>query len=137
MTTYFLDTNICIYILNNRYPHLKQRLIECAMDSIKIPSAVYYELCHGAEKSNQREQSFERLSVFVSAIEIVPFDERAAELAGKIRADLEQTGQLIGGNDIIIAATALANDATLVTNNLREFERINGLSVKNWVGYEG
>jgi tRNA(fMet)-specific endonuclease VapC len=100
--------------------------------SVKMPSAVYYELCHGAEKSNQRERSFERLSIFVSQIKIVPFDEKAAELAGKIRADLERTGQVIGGNDIIIAATALANDATLVTNNLREFKRIDRLSTENW-----
>ena len=133
MTTYFLDTNICIYILNNKYPHLKQRLLDCSMGSVKMPSAVYYELCHGAEKSKQRERSFERLSTLVSHIEIVPFDERAAELAGKIRAGLEQTGQVIGGNDIIIAATTLANDATLVTNNLREFERIDRLSIENWI----
>jgi tRNA(fMet)-specific endonuclease VapC len=103
------------------------------MGCVKIPSVVYYELCHGAEKSKQRERSFERLSMLVSLIEIVPFDAQAAELAGKICADLEQTGQVIGGNDIIIAATALANEATLVTNNLREFERIGGISVENWV----
>ena len=136
MTTYFLDTNICIYILNNKYPHIKQRLLDCDMGSVKMPSAVYYELCHGAEKSKQRERSFERLSTLVSHIEIVPFDKQAAELAGKIRADLEQVGQVIGGNDIIIAATTLANGATLVTNNLREFERIDRLSIENWVRIE-
>ncbi|MDR0670751.1 MAG: type II toxin-antitoxin system VapC family toxin [Oscillospiraceae bacterium] len=130
---YFLDTNICIYILNNKYPYLKQRLLNCSMGSVKMPSVVYYELCHGVEKSGQRALSFERLSQFVSHIEIVPFDKTAAEIAGKIRADLEKTEQVIGGNDIIIAATTLANNATLITNNLREFERVGGLAVKNWV----
>jgi tRNA(fMet)-specific endonuclease VapC len=133
VTTYFLDTDICIYILNNKYPYLKQRLIDCDMGSVKIPSVVYYELCHGAEKSAQCEKSFARLLTFVSQLEIVPFDEKAAKIAGKIRADLERMGQVIGGNDIIIAATVLANEATLVTNNVREFERIDGLPLENWV----
>ena len=133
MTTYFLDTDICVYILNNKYPYLVKRLECCDRNSVKIPTAVYYELRYGAEKSRNREQTMDKLSKFVSEIEIVPFDERAAEYAGKIRADLEQTGQVIGGNDIIIAATALSNDATLVTNNLREFERIYRLSIENWV----
>jgi tRNA(fMet)-specific endonuclease VapC len=123
-------------MLNNKYPYLKQKLLDCSMGSVKMPSAVYYELCHGAEKSKQRERSFERLSIFVSHIEIVPFDEQAAKLAGKVRAELEQIGQVIGGNDIIIAATVLANDATLVTNNLREFARIDRLSIENWIRNE-
>ena len=136
MTTYFLDTNICVYILNNKYPYLVECLERCDRNNVKIPAAVYYELRYGAEKSGNRERTMDKLSKFVSEIEIVPFDEQAAELAGKIRADLEQTGQVISGNDIIIAATALANNATLVTNNLREFERIDRLSIKNWVRNE-
>jgi tRNA(fMet)-specific endonuclease VapC len=107
--------------------------LDCGAGNVKLPSVVYYELCHGAEKSTQRELSFERLSTFVSNIEIVPFDEDAAKLAGKIRADLERAGCIIGGNDIIIAATALANNATLVSNNVREFGRIERLSLENWV----
>ena len=133
MTTYFLDTNICVYILNNKYPYLAERLERCDRDSVKIPAVVYYELRYGAEKSRNREQTMDKLSRFVSEVEIVPFDEQAAELAGKIRADLEHTGQVISGNDIIIAATVLANNATLVTNNLREFARIDKLSIENWV----
>ena len=133
MTTYFLDTNICVYILNNKYPYLADCIERYNRNNIKIPAAVYYELRYGAEKSRNREQTMEKLSRFVSEIEIVPFDEKAAQFAGKIRADLEKAGQVIGGNDIIIAATALANDATLVTNNLREFERIDRLSIENWV----
>jgi tRNA(fMet)-specific endonuclease VapC len=122
-----------VYILNNKYPYLAECLERCDRKSVKIPVTVYYELCYGAEKSRNREQTMYKLTRFVSEIEIVPFDEHAAEIAGKIRADLEHRGQIIGGNDIMIAASALAHDATLVTNNMREFERIDGLSIENWV----
>lgn len=136
MKVYFLDTDICVYILNNKYPYLADCLERCDRDCVKIPAIVYYELRYGAEKSRNRKQTMNKLSRFVSEIEIIPFGEEAAELAGKIRADLEQAGQVIGGNDIIIAATAIANGATLVTNNLREFERIDKLSIENWVKNE-
>ncbi|MDR1542116.1 MAG: type II toxin-antitoxin system VapC family toxin [Clostridiales bacterium] len=133
---YFLDTNICIYILNNKYPYLIEQLEHCNRSSVKIPAAVYYELCYRAAKSRNSEKAFERLNYFTSEIEIVPFDEQAAEIAGKIRADLEPKGQIIGGNDIVIASTALSNNATLVTNNVREFERVQGLALENWVRAE-
>jgi tRNA(fMet)-specific endonuclease VapC len=136
LKVYFLDTDICVYILNNKYPYLADCLERCDRDCVKIPAIVYYELRYGAEKSRNRKQTMNKLSRFVSEIEIIPFGEEAAELAGKIRADLEQAGQVIGGNDIIIAATAIANGATLVTNNLREFERIDKLSIENWVKNE-
>jgi tRNA(fMet)-specific endonuclease VapC len=103
---------------------------------VKIPSVVLYELYYGAEKSQKREQNIAKILTFMSEIEIIPFDEQSAEIAGKLRADLERKGQVIGGNDIIIAATALAYQATLVTNNVREFERVQDLPVENWVREE-
>lgn len=133
MTTYFLDTNICAYILNGRFPALTKRFLKCAKSDVKISAVVLYELYYGAEKSQQRERNSGKIQTFISEIEVVAFDERAAEYAGKIRADLERKGQIIGGNDIMIAAVALANNAALVTNNVREFERVQGLAFENWV----
>jgi tRNA(fMet)-specific endonuclease VapC len=103
---------------------------------VKIPSVVLYELYYGAEKSHRRELNISKIQTFVSEIEIIPFDEQAAEIASKIRTDLERKGQVIGGNDTIIAATALAYGTTIVTNNVREFERVQGLIIENWVREE-
>jgi tRNA(fMet)-specific endonuclease VapC len=133
LTPYFLDTNICAYILNGTFPHLTERFLKCGKDGVKIPSIVLYELYYGAEKSQRREQNILKILTLISEIEIVPFDDHSAEIAGKIRSDLEREGRIIGGNDIIIAATALANEAILVTNNVREFERVVGLGIENWV----
>ena len=99
---------------------------------ITIPSVVLYELFYGAEKSQRREHNIANIQTFVSELEIVPFDTKAAELAGKIRFDLEKRGQPIGGYDLMIAATALANNGVVVTNNTREFSRVNGLSLEDW-----
>lgn len=87
---------------------------------------------YGAEKSQKRERNIANIQIFTSELEIVPFDTKAAEIAGTIRAELEKIGQPIGGYDLMIAATALANDGVVVTNNIREFSRINRLSVEDW-----
>ena len=129
---YFLDTNTCIFILKGKYHELNERYLECDKRTIKIPSVVLFELHYGAEKSQKRELNLANIRTFVSELEIVPFDNKAAEIAGKIRSDLEKSGQPIGGYDLMIAATALANDGVVVTNNTREFSRVNGLSVKDW-----
>jgi tRNA(fMet)-specific endonuclease VapC len=129
---YFLDTNICAFILNGKYPELNERYIEFDRRKIKIPSVVLFELYYGAEKSQKRERNLANIKTFISELEIVPFDNKAAEIAGKIRSDLDKSGQLIGGYDLMIAATALANNGFVVTNNTREFSRINGLSVEDW-----
>ena len=129
---YFLDTNICAFIINNKFPHLSDRYVEQDKSKIKIPSVVLYELYYGAEKSQRREQNIVKIQTFVSEIEIVNFDTKAAEIAGKIRSDLEKSGQPIGGYDLMIAAIALANDGVVVTNNTREFSRINGLAAEDW-----
>ena len=129
---YILDTNTCVFVLNGKYPELIKRYLECDKRTIKVPSIVLYELYYGAEKSQQRERNLANIRTFVSELEIVPFENKAAEIAGKIRSDLEKIGQPIGGYDLMIAAIALANDGVVVTNNTREFLRINGLSVKDW-----
>jgi tRNA(fMet)-specific endonuclease VapC len=122
-----------VYILNGKFLTATERFLKCAKSDVKIPSVVLYELYYGAEKSQQRERNLGKIRTFISELEIVPFDEQAAECAGKIRANLERNGQVIGGNDMLIAAVALANNASLVTNNTREFERVSGLVIENWV----
>ena len=131
--TYFLDTNICIYFLMGKYPNLLAKIMSYSPNDIKIPAIVKAELFHGAEKSIQRDDNINKISAFLLPFEIVPFDEASAEYYGKIKAALEINGKLIGPNDLLIAATALAKDAILVTNNMSEFSRIDGLRLENWI----
>jgi len=130
--TYCLDTNICIYILNGKYPVLFERMISHSPDEILIPSIVMAELLHGAEKSIKRDDNVNKISAFLLPFEIVPFDAAGANHYAKIKSILERTGTVIGPNDHLIAATALARNAILVTNNIYEFSRIDDLKLENW-----
>lgn len=130
---YCLDTNTCVYYLNDSVPNIRKRLNEKFFRDVKIPSMVAAELLYGAEKSAKRENNFKIVKTFFSLYEIIDFDEKAANLYAILRAELERSGQIIGSNDLIIAATALSFDATLVTHNVREFSRINGLKLEDWV----
>ena len=129
---YFLDTNICVYYLNNSNAHVKEQLNSMPIKDIKIPSMVAAELLYGAEKSVKREYNLKLFKSFLSIYEIIDFNEKAAEHYAEIRAELERKGKSIGGNDIIIASTALANEGIVVTNNTDEFSRINNLKIENW-----
>ena len=130
--TYFLDTNICIYYLNNANQYVCERLEKQATANIKIPSMVAAELLYGAEKSVKREHNTNIFEAFLSLFEIADFDIKAAHEYVVIRAELEREGRIIGGNDINIAAIVLANKGVLVTNNLEEFSRIKKLKTENW-----
>ncbi len=99
---------------------------------IRIPSVVVAELMHGAYKSKISEKTLQETEDFISDFEIVPFDESAARTYGRIKADLERKGLVIGPNDFLIAATALSRRAILVTNNTEEFSRIEGLRLSDW-----
>ncbi|MDR0220509.1 MAG: type II toxin-antitoxin system VapC family toxin [Lachnospiraceae bacterium] len=129
---FFLDTNICIFILNGKYPDLNKQYLKCARGEIGIPTVVLFELYYGAEKSKSQALNRTKIQEFISEVEIVSFDAHAAEIAGKIRADLERAGKIIGNNDLLISATALAYNGVVVTNNTREFSRIEGLVVEDW-----
>ena len=131
--TYLLDTNICIYYLTGRYPGVFAKLMQCAPNDIKIPAIVKAELLHGAEKSLRRDENLSRIAAFLLPFEIVPFDDEAATRYGKIKTALEKLGMLIGPNDLLIAASVLAHNATLVTNNIAEFSRIDGIRLENWI----
>jgi tRNA(fMet)-specific endonuclease VapC len=128
-----LDTNICIALIRQKSPQLIKRLISLKPGEVGISSITLAELEYGVEKSSFREQNTRALEQFLLPLEILPFDEKAANIYGKIRSDLERTGQTVGPMDLLIAAHALSLQATLVTNNLRKFERVEGLKVEDWI----
>ena len=130
---YFLDTNVCIYHLNGSAPGLSDALERIPTASIRLPSMVAAELMYGAEKSVKRDYNLKKMRLFLSLYNIVPFDRNAVEIYGVIRNDLERSGTIIGANDLIIAATAMANNGILVTHNIDEFSRVIGLQIEDWV----
>ena len=129
---YFLDSNAHIHASSGRYPKLTRRLAQVPASEISIPSVVAAELYYGAEKSSHKEASLEILRAFFTLYKIVPFDARAAAFYGSIRRQLERQGRPIGGNDMMIAAIVLSHNGTLVTNNVREFSRVEGLQIEDW-----
>jgi len=130
--TYFFDTNICIYFLKGVFPELQKKVLSTQPDKIKIPSMVAAELIYGARKSEKAAETTEKVKRFLKPLQIIPFDEEAAFFYGNIRASLEKAGNTIGFNDTIIAATVLAHNGILVTNNSGEFSRVSGLNIENW-----
>ena len=129
---YMLDTNICIYIIKQKPLRVLKRFKEYSPGDILISSITLAELRYGAEKSLHVKQNLDALSGFIIPLEIVPFDERAADEYGKVRMRLEKAGQPIGSMDMLIGAHALSLGLTMVTNNTKEFRRIKRLKVENW-----
>ena len=129
---FMLDTNIIAYARNNRPEAVLQRLLQHRPEDICISAITLAELEYGVYNSLRPEQNQLALMTFLSSIAVVPFDADAAREYGLIRADLKKKGTLIGANDLLIAAHARALGVTLVTNNTREFERVEGLMVENW-----
>jgi len=130
---YLLDTNICIYIINKNPRMVVEKIKTLKTNQVKLSAISVGELEYGISKSKYRERNRNALIDFVSAFDIIPFDDTDAEVFGLIRADLEKRGQLIGPYDMQIAAQAIAKDLILVTNNTGEFERIRGLKLENWI----
>lgn len=129
---YLLDTNICIYLLKEQPSKLKLKFSSVQSTDLYLSSITIAELEFGVAKSTQAEKNSEALKVFLSSFQIIDFDSRAARQYGLIRALLEKQGTPIGANDMLIAAIAKSLDLTLVTNNEKEFARINGLKIENW-----
>ena len=129
--TYLLDTNICIYIINAQPAQVLQRLVQAGRESLAISTVTVAELAFGIAKST-RADSRAKLENFLSKFPIVDWDQDAAWIYGNVRRDLEAKGQRIGERDLLLACQALALDATMVTNNTREFERVEGLKLENW-----
>ena len=130
---YMLDTNICIYVIKHKPEKVFQKLQEVDPSDVCISSVTYAELVHGVEKSAAVDKNRLALSILLANIEILDFDVNAAEGYGKIRADLEKNGTPIGPLDMMIAGHAKSLDYTVVTNNVKEFKRVSGLKIENWV----
>ncbi len=130
---YMLDTNICIFLIKNKPESVIQKFMKNKPEDICISSITYAELMHGVEKSKAKEKNRIALTMFLSEIQILSFDSLAAQSYGVIKADLQNRGVPIGPMDTLIAAHAKALELILVTNNLREFSRVDGLAVEDWV----
>ncbi|MCL2834076.1 MAG: type II toxin-antitoxin system VapC family toxin [Treponema sp.] len=129
---YFLDTNICIFFLKGTYTALHDKILDLTPGKISIPSMVAAELVYGARKSEKSIQNMEKIERFLKPFQIVPFDSDAAYHYGEIRAYLEKKGNIIGFNDLIIAASVLAHNGILITQNTGEFKRIKNLVLEDW-----
>ena len=132
MITYMLDTNICIYVIRKKPEQVIERLKQTRISDIGISSITLSELEYGAARSSKPEQNRLALGEFLAPLEILPYDDMAAYEYGKIRAYLERKGTPIGSMDMLIAAHALSVDCSLVTNNVREFNRVPSLNIENW-----
>lgn len=131
--TYLLDTNTCIALLNNRPDEVANRLATHQPDEIFLCQIVKAELYYGAYRSERVAENLALLAQFCQQFASLPFTDQAVDIYGQIRADLARQGNLIGPNDFIIAATALAHNVILVTHNLGEFSRVANLKLEDWV----
>lgn len=129
---YMLDTNICIYAIKQEPEVVLQKILKHHPSDICISSITYAELMHGVEKSQAKDKNRLALTLLLSPIKIVNFDSHAAEEYGKIKADLQSQGKIIGPMDLLIASHAKSKGLTIVTNNTKEFKRVNHLNVEDW-----
>ena len=130
---FLIDTNICIYIMNDHPPEVIRKFREIGVGNICISSITVSELQYGACKSKQIKKNIKRLEEFLSPFDILAYDENASNYYGKIRSQLEKKGNVIGPLDMLIAAHALSKNLTLITNNEKEFKRVKSLKVANWI----
>lgn len=131
MLKYMLDTNIVIYTMKNR-PAIVKQSFEKYVGQMCISSITLMELIYGAEKSSQPERNSRDIEGFIARMEVLPYGNHAAIQTGQVRAELAQKGTPIGPYDAMIAAHARSESLILVSNNEREFERVNGLRLENW-----
>lgn len=129
---YLLDTNVCIEILRGRNPALKARLAAQNPNELVLCSVVWAELQCGARLAQNSQQELAKLQNAFGNWPRLPFDDSAAEAYGEIRAHLQRAGRLIGGNDLLIAATTQTHGLTLVTHNIGEFSRVPNLPIEDW-----
>ncbi len=129
---YFLDTNTCIFYLNGTSEAVRDRILACPPDQIKIPSIVKAELVFGVYKNQNRGSNLKKLEAFLSSFEMVPFTDFMTYIYADIRQKTEQTGQIIGPTDLLIASITLYHTAVLVTNNTTEFRRVENLYLEDW-----
>ncbi len=126
-----LDTNTCIYIINNRPPNVLERFSKYKAGEVGISSIAASELAYGVAKSGSVKNR-KALDMFLAPLKVLPFDSQCLWFYADLRASLEKKGLTIGAMDTLIAAHALSIDGTLVTNNLKEFARVPKLKLENW-----
>ena len=131
MLRYMLDTDICIYVIKDRPSRLRQRFDELE-DQLGISTITLGELLYGAENSGRRTHNLHTVEQFAGRLDVLPFSANAAAHYGQIRAALRRVGRPAGVHDMLIGAHARSEGLVLVTNNVREFERMPGLQVENW-----
>lgn len=132
MPAYMLDTDICIYVMKNRPPRVRERFNRLS-EQLCISSITLGELLHGAAKSCRRAENMRAVEEFTARFEVLPFSPRAAAHFGQIRAHLARRGSPAGAYDMLIGGHARSEGLIVVSNNVREFRRMPGLSVENWV----
>ena len=132
MPRFMLDTDICSYIMRRSNEALLRRLKRIQVDDVCISVVTKSELLYGVEVSPRRQQDEAAVEAFLRYVDVLDFPDEAATHYAKIRAHLKSFGQMIGGNDLFIAAHARCLKLTLITNNIGEFSRVVGLSIENW-----
>jgi tRNA(fMet)-specific endonuclease VapC len=132
MLKFMLDTNICIFSIKNR-PEEVREAFKRHSGQLSISTVTLMELIYGAEKSANPERNLADVEGFAARLEVLPYDTQAAAHSGQLRAELARIGKPIGPYDQMIAGHARAQGLILVTNNLREFDRVPGLRVEDWV----
>jgi tRNA(fMet)-specific endonuclease VapC len=130
---FLLDTNICIYIRRKRPPEVLARFQKLKPGEAVLSVITFGELSYGVERSQFREQAIQQLAELASLLPVMALPPQAGKTYGSIRAALDAKGEMIGNNDLWIASHAKAAELTLVTNNEREFRRIPGLKIQNWL----
>jgi tRNA(fMet)-specific endonuclease VapC len=130
---YLLDTNICIYLIKKRPPEVLERFRKHSPQDVAISTITLFELQYGVEKSQYPQRSKDALAKFLLPLNLIDLDRSSAIEAAIIRAQLEKKGMPIGPYDLLIAGLARSQDMTLVTNNIKEFERVVSLHLENWV----
>jgi len=130
---YMLDTNMCIYIIKKRPIGLLEKFNSIPQNRLYISVVTYAELQYGIERSSSKKMNQKIIDDFVSHLTVLSWEMEAARQYGKIRSDLEKDGTPIGNMDLLIAAHALSKKCTIVSNNLKEFNRVKNLKCENWV----
>ena len=132
MIKYMLDTNILIYTIRNRPTKVRQAFKKHSA-FLAMSTVTLCELIYGADTSTQSARNLADIEALAARLDVIPFDSEAAIHFGQVRAELANSGKVIGPYDLMIAGHARSRGLILVTNNLREFNRVPGLRVENWV----
>lgn len=130
---YMLDTNTCIYIINRSPKQVYERLKKLSLGEVGISVITFCELQYGVAKSAKPVENQLALTEFLAPLEVLDFTSACAAPYGEIRADLNKKGCPIGNNDLLIASHAISEGLVLISNNLKEFARVEGLQCENWI----